>query len=212
MRQDKLLELRTLQLCRKRLPLLSFRHSGTPKNAASPDSVASSEIPRPRPIYGRCCVPDSPPQQTVSSVEQPCMTPQIAAGITILRALVAMPTVRLKATWKEHSAMPDANSAAPQSRYRAAVESLRSRLRSGHVQKPLFLGYTWRAEAAGLRRSDAWFRLARFPSRDSSRPQMVRCAGAEVIRGRATSVDGNGVHRSSFLAGSCRCVRRIGCA
>jgi hypothetical protein len=48
MRQDKLLELRELQLRRKRLPALSFRHSGPPKNPTLPDSVASAEILGPR--------------------------------------------------------------------------------------------------------------------------------------------------------------------
>jgi hypothetical protein len=48
MRQDKLLELRTLQLRRQRLRPLSFRHSGPPKNPALPGSVASAEIPGPR--------------------------------------------------------------------------------------------------------------------------------------------------------------------
>src|ERR1700733_7788771 len=37
MRQDKLLELRQLQLRRNRLPALSLRHSGPPKNPALPD-------------------------------------------------------------------------------------------------------------------------------------------------------------------------------
>jgi hypothetical protein len=50
LRQDKLLELRRLQLRRKRLPPLSFRHSGPPKNPALPDSVASAEIPGQRPL------------------------------------------------------------------------------------------------------------------------------------------------------------------
>jgi hypothetical protein len=48
MRQDKLLELRELQLRRDRLPALSFRHSSPPKNRALPDSVASAEISGPR--------------------------------------------------------------------------------------------------------------------------------------------------------------------
>ncbi|MEA2744431.1 MAG: hypothetical protein QOG25_2802 [Acetobacteraceae bacterium] len=48
MRQDKLFELRTLQLRRKRLPPLSFRHSGPRKKPALPDPVASAEIPGPR--------------------------------------------------------------------------------------------------------------------------------------------------------------------
>src|SRR3984885_3379820 len=48
MRQDKLLELRTRQLRRKRLPPLGFRHSGPPKNPALPDSVTSAEISGPR--------------------------------------------------------------------------------------------------------------------------------------------------------------------
>jgi hypothetical protein len=36
---------RSLQLRRKPLPPLSFRHSGPPKNPALPDSVALVEIP-----------------------------------------------------------------------------------------------------------------------------------------------------------------------
>jgi hypothetical protein len=48
MRQDKLLELRELQLRRDSLPALSFRHSSPPKNRALPDSVASAEISGPR--------------------------------------------------------------------------------------------------------------------------------------------------------------------